>query len=421
MPAARSRATPQVIRARAEYQKIPTRSKKDDPKRYSKTPHDYGDSLIRGGKLGGAIQRDIVYWISRFTVGENMGGKGDDVKRPEWAMLSLGKLAGLCQVWDDDKGRLRAVERKSIALALADLLERKIIEARDRKGCGPTTTKMYKLTPEHWEKAPPYRPPTPRELDEAEAIAEEEDEEAETVQADAGTEEIVEPGKNSRPARFQLAAPTATIRVTYRSDFSFPVRFRATAGSNGSLHVTAAPHGEQEANNCSHAQPQRAKLSEEKKRFIDFEDAATRVTLANWSKLADAALVNSIVEAAGPDTPVWMFEQICNGRLLKKRKQDTSGLLIHLAKEARERFEREEMASTEAQKRLDASLKQMAPTPGERAIAARERALRQQEYVKKQSQCPGCEGSGRRHVGPVSWGVTKNCGLCGGSGERAPV
>ena len=80
MPATRPVAKPAArgTAARAEYAKVPRKAVADDPAAYSKTPHEYGDILIRPDekgrtKLGGALQRDLVYWIERHTWGKNIG------------------------------------------------------------------------------------------------------------------------------------------------------------------------------------------------------------------------------------------------------------------------------------------------------------------------------------------------------------
>ena len=115
-------------RARERYKTVPSRTVKDDPQLYTKVPHDYGE-LIRGNKLGGALQRDLVYWIERETwVRKRVKG---EIVRPEFAKLSFGQLAKLCG----------GVERKNVVVAIADLERRRIIEARDRTGCGKTAAR----------------------------------------------------------------------------------------------------------------------------------------------------------------------------------------------------------------------------------------------------------------------------------------
>ena len=80
MPAPKpvSRRTSPQAKARAEYHKLPTVTPAEDPGQYTKNPHAYGDVLIKPDakgrtKLGGALQRDLVYWIERNTWGKNIG------------------------------------------------------------------------------------------------------------------------------------------------------------------------------------------------------------------------------------------------------------------------------------------------------------------------------------------------------------
>ena len=237
MPAPRPVTKPARGAARAEYAKVPRKTVAEDPAAYSKTPHEYGDILIRPDdkgrtRLGGALQRDLVYWIERHTWGKNIGAPAK-VERPEFAKLSLSQLAKLC-----------GSDRRSVARSLADLTERGIIEARDRKGCGPTVAKMYKLTPARWKKAPYYEPPKladdpddDPEIEEAreaydEAMREQEDHEA-----------TVDPGKVSKPQAVAISptkgAPAVQIRIVYRPvDFPFPVAFSSRPGRNGRLQIS---------------------------------------------------------------------------------------------------------------------------------------------------------------------------------------
>lgn len=347
MPAAK-KLTSEQVQARAEYHRIPRRPKAEDPERFVKTPHEYGDILITGQKLGGALQRDLIYWIERHTWGANVGTKGD-VKRPEYAKLSLGALARLCG----------GAERKNVAVALADLETRGIIASRDRKGCGATTAKMYKLTPEKWEKAKPYAPPTAKEIAAAESAAEESpDDEIPPSDPQTGLQSVVEPGKVSKPqplpVKVSKDGPAVLLRVSYRSSCPYPLTFSARAGANGRIQVTAAHHDHHA--NCSRTQPQFAKTSVETKRFSEFDSASNRLTLRTWTKEADRKLVEQIVKAAG-NASAELFEDIASKKLSQPGagKKHTSGLLIALAQEASRSHERIE------QQRLDWERKQSKP------------------------------------------------------------
>jgi hypothetical protein len=333
MPAQPSKKTPspQAV-ARRAYATIPQKTKQDDPASWSKTPHEYGDVLITGKKLGGALQRDLIYWIERYTWGKNTGTP-TVVKRPEFAKLSLSMLARLCG----------GVERKSVAIALKDLEARGIIEARDRKGCGATVGKMYKLTPEKWRKAKPYEAPTPKQIAEAEAEAEAEADDDEPIAGKpvAEAHSDVEPGKASRPQAMAVnvakGTPAVTISVVYRSECPFPVRFSTRTSSGGRLHVTAAPHGQSEpkANNCSRTQPQLKNHPVDNKQFADFAASINYITMQVWGKAADDALVIQIVRAAGAAT-VETFQRIAWLRLRGRESahKHTPGLLVALARDA---------------------------------------------------------------------------------------
>jgi hypothetical protein len=329
----RTKASPQQRAARTAYAAIPRKRKTDDPSRYTKNPHEYGDVLIAGGKLGGALQRDLIYWIERNTWG--------DPKRPEFARLSLGALARMCQVWDDDKERLRPVERKSVAVALADLERRGIIEARSRNGCGPTTTKMYKLTPERWKAAPPYKPPTPREIEvaEAEAEAEEIADELETETAGDRFEQTVASGRVSKAQPLSVRptrdAEPVTVRVVYQpKGFDFAVRFTTRTGANGLIQVGLSPAIEEKANDCSRAQPHRRNARAENAAFTEFETIVNGLALEYWGFALEDSLTRQIF-ASLAGAPATLFESIARQKLYAdRRRHHRPALLVHLAVEA---------------------------------------------------------------------------------------
>jgi len=348
MPKTVTRATTPASAARERYHKIATRTKADDPRHYTKNPHAYGDELISGGKLGGALQRDIVYWIARHTIGAVTPNRKepDTIVRPEWAKLSITQLARLCQVWDDDAEKLRPVERKSIAVAVADLETRGIIEARDRKGCGKTVAKMYRLTPERWKEAKPYKPPTPKQLADAESeILDEDDDDQDDDQQhlpDAGDPVNVDPGRRSRPQQVPLqlrrdAAPV-TIRLVYHAGgFEQPITFRARTGRNGRLEITAAPHV---SYGC--AQPQRSAVSSPSKPAVTVDTEQVKAyksflrefCLNAWGKVADEALVSSVISSSR-GAPLPYFTARVHEKF-SKRNRHTSGILSNLASDAAE-------------------------------------------------------------------------------------
>ena len=349
MPARLSKPSPRAV-ARKAYATIPQKTKDEDPGRYTKTPHEYGDILITGKKLGGPIQRDLIYWIERHTWGKNIGTP-TAIKRPEFAKLSLSMLAKLCG----------GVERKNVAIALKDLEARGIVEARDRKGCGASVAKMYKLTPENWLKAKRYEAPTAKQIEEAEAEAsatEDEDEVVTGPVAEAYSD--VAPGKASRPQAMAVSvtkdSPAVTIRVVYRSECPFPVRFKTRTGSGGRLHVTATPNGpsEQKANDCSRTQPQLKNQTVDNTQLTEFSTVVNYITMQIWGKAADDALVSQIVKAAG-GASTETFQRIAWLKLRgpESARKHTPGLLVALAGDA-QRADAQRTAQR-AQEREDAT------------------------------------------------------------------
>jgi hypothetical protein len=332
MPAQKpvNRRTPTAqVKARAAYHQVPTKTTADDPAYYSKTPHAYGDILITPDKkgrtkLGGALQRDIVYWIERHTWG--------NAKRPEYAKLSLSTLAKLC-----------GTDRRTVARAIADMQQatdanpkgRGIIEARDRKGCGATAPKMYKLTPAKWKDAPYYEP----KAMELEDVPDEEDDAEDTpelVEPAAEAEATVEPGKVSRPHPVAVSAskgaPAVTIRVVYRSlDLPFPVAFKAHPGRNGRVQITCRATAPQFFANHS---PSNSAVSVESERVNEFSTFITAFVLEIWGKAADDKLIESIISASG-NAPVWLYESLVRDRIkARDKRKHTTGLLIDLAADA---------------------------------------------------------------------------------------
>lgn len=348
MPAPKRLKSPQPHHeATRAYNRIAVKTKADDPARYTKHPHEYGDILISGGKLGGALQRDILYWIERHTWGTILpGSTPSNPKRPEWARLSLGTLAKLCQSWDD--GKLRPAERKSIAVALADLEKRGIIEARERKGCGKTVTKMYKLTPDNWKKAKPYEPPTAKALADAEAEVDAEDgEETQPAEAIAGPESIVQPGKVSRPQPLSVKpskdAPAVTVRVAYRSQCDVPLTLRASSGANGRIQVTISPaKGEGLANDCSRVQPQPKTTSVDSKGdlkrqelFAAYKTVLDNVMMSVWGSAPNAKFVWDVITRA-KSAPIEWFERLAVKKFRRPESfsRFSSGILLNLADDA---------------------------------------------------------------------------------------
>jgi hypothetical protein len=329
MPADRVIKKPAArVAARSQYAKLPRKTTADDPAAYSKTPHEYGDILIRPDekgrtKLGGALQRDLVYWIERHTWGKNVGTSAK-VERPEYAKLSLSQLAKLC-----------GSDRRTVARALADLAERRIIEARDREGCGPTVAKMYKLTPAQWKKAPYYEPP--KLIDDDDEEEEDDQPEMEAPQAAAESREAtVSPGKVSKAQRVawspSTGAPAVTIRVQYRNDdLPFPVSFTSRPGSNGKLQITCRATTLQRFANHS---PSKSVVTVEDAQVRSYREFLCEFVLSFWGKAADESLINAVVTEAN-GAPVEIFERIVSERFKRGTgRHHSTGLLPALAADA---------------------------------------------------------------------------------------
>jgi len=404
--------------AKAAYERIPRRQPGSDPQQYTKVPHEYGDLLIKGGKLGGPLQRDLIYWIERRTIGE--------AARPEWVKLSLSQLAKLCGSFDAEAGKVKSAERKSVAVALSDLETRKIIESRDRSGCGKTTGKMYKLTPELWKDALPYKPPTRKQIEEAEAAAEiDEQADPDPVPEGDASESTVQNGRISRPVPVSVrptkGAEPVTIRISYNPQgFDFPVRFRTRCGSSGRIQISATPHriGEKEANGCSHAQLQFAKSATENKRFASFDTAINEIALKVWGTPVLDDLVTKVMIAAGA-APVEIFDQIAVRKFTQLGKRRAAqefgpGIFIKLAEEAAQVYAKKQRL--EARGAAEAARVSIPPaeTPQEQAAReAREQEARKQDladraWVAATNLCPKCHGRDR-----------KQCGKCNGTGRIA--
>lgn len=359
----------QKTAAREAYHRIARTPKAADPERYTKNPHDYGDVLLRGGKLGGALQRDIVYWIERRTWGE--------AKRPEYARISVTEFARLCQTWDDDADKLRPADRKNVLVQLADLERRGIIAPRDRKGCGKTTAKMYKLTPERWEKAEAYKPPTPKQIEEATAEDEAiETDETTTESATETTETTVTPGKLSKPQPVSVSvsrtAPPVTIRLVYNpTGFPCPVTFRSRTGANGRVQISAEPaKGEGTANHWWSAHHQsfanHSPSSDRNKALSDFGDLVNTISLNTWGFALENDQVRKIF-AALDGAPAGIFRAIAEKKLSGRTaaKDHSPGLFVKLAGQARRVWAVQ--ADLEARQRAAAP---PAPNPRAKAKAA---------------------------------------------------
>jgi hypothetical protein len=386
-------------RAHEAYKTVPTKPIADDPGRYSKTPHDYGDTLIKPNakgqtRLGGALQRDLVYWIERHTWG--------DAKRPEFAKLSLSTLAKLC-----------GSDRRTVARSLADLTARGIIDARDRKGCGPTVAKMYKLTPDKWKTAPYYEPKAEQEAE----IAEPEEDTEDTTAPETAheTEATVQPGKVSRPQSVAVAVtkdgPPVTIRMVYRSvDLPFPVSFQARAGRNGRMQINCRAVALHRFANPS---PLISPVSVESAQVNAYREWLDTFLLNFWGKALDETLLKSIVSASS-GAPIATFERIVLAKFKRSHSgaRHSTGLLIELAKDAAKAWQAEQRAQK--------------PTPAPRAGDRPPEPAETEEAPPAAPQalpCPACKGKGTKAKWSTRAGIyaerPEKCSTCLGSGRKA--
>lgn len=394
--------------ARAAYSVVPVRTVSQDPAEYTKNPHQYGEILIKPDKkgrtkLGGALQRDLYYWIARKTWGANVGSK-NSVKRPEYAKLSLGELVKLC-----------SCDRRTVARALRDLEQRGILESRDRKGCGPTVAKMYKLTPEKWKDAPYYVPPTAAEIaaDEDTEQGEEEQNTPDTPVASA--EQTVQPGKVSKPQAISLnvakGVPDVTIRLVYRvSECPVPLTFSARTGRNGRMQIS-----------CRGTAPQRFAISSpsvkpatvEDERVKSYSEFVSEFVLQKWGKAADEKLISAIISASG-DAPIETFKRAIQNRIQSIKK---TGILINLAADA---------ARADVEVKKFTSKKPKEPEPAafspEEVAELEEHEQRVREFeAAHANDCKLCSGKGRITYQATAGrkAETKKCGPCSGTGRKA--
>jgi hypothetical protein len=405
-------------KARQAYSQIPRRSKATDPKTYTKIPHQFGDLLIRGGKFSGQLQIELMYLIGRETIGAAVD---NDETRPEWCRSSYTAFAKRCRRWDSKTGRLRDTERKSIVIALADLVNRGLIVERDRTGCGKTTIKMYKWGSfEQWRNAPAPEPSSKAELEAADAEAEESIEEP-VPEGDAATEaeQTVANGKLSRPQPVSVKPgrnqEPVTIRLVYRpTGFEFAVRFRARTGANGRIQVSAEPcrGGEEKGKNYGHPRPQFENSFVEDKRFIEFEELVSRVSLEVWGIAPDNAFVQRIAETAGGATAEEL-EKIARRKFAGRdaAARYTKGIWLELAKDA---------AQSRA-KKAALEFRRAAAAAGwaNEARNAQEGAFPPQSEPVSEP-CEVCQGKKRvtRQNAALGRKVVLDCEACGGTGRK---
>jgi hypothetical protein len=307
----------------------------DSVRGFTRHPNEYDHlATMKDGKpmFSGVVQQNVLYWIERKTLG--------DPARPEWARVSITALAQL----------LGGVERKTVAVALADLIKRGIIAVPDREGCAANAPKMYKLTPEKWRDAPPYSPALDEELlalakkVEAGWAARRQDDEDE----DEDEPIEVKPGRVSRPRELAMPVKDAEpfkVRIVYNTEFDVPMSFRARAGRNGRLQVTACRpriEGKEKANPCSRTQPHGATTFEESKGLFEYSQYLSTLVLDLWGTAPDEAFVKLCFDAAA-GAPVGVFANQVKVRFRHAQGAETfqrearkhqPGLLVKLAEQA---------------------------------------------------------------------------------------
>ena len=407
-------------RARQAYSQIPRRSKAADPKTYTKIPHEFMDLLIRGGKFTGQLQIELMLLIARDTIGAPVD---NEETRPEWCRCSYMAFAKRCKRNDPKTGRLRDTERKSVVVAIADLVKRGLIVERDRAEVGKTSIKMYKWgTFEQWRNAPAPIPSTKAE-EEAEAEVEEADEPpTDDDPATPDIEQTVPSGKLSRPQPLRVSPgrnlEPVTVRILYRpSGFDYPIRFRARTGANGRIQVSAEPYrGEGKAKEYSCARPQFENRSVENKRFIEFEELVSRVSLEVWGIAPDNAFVQRIAETAGGATAEEL-EKIARRKFAGRDAavSYTKGIWLELAKDAAQshakkaalEFRRAAAAAGWAKERDEAR------NALEGANAA--------QSAPVSEPCDVCQGKKKimRQNAALGRKVVLDCEACAGTGQKA--
>jgi hypothetical protein len=276
--------------------------------------------LITGRKLSGMVQSSLVFLIARRTWG--------DAERPEYCQESLSGFGKLCG----------GVERKTIAVALQDLIRRKLVAVPhpERKGCQAGEKGMYKLTdPKTWRRIKPYEYEAPAALEDPDED-DEEDENAPELAAAAApdtTEATVSPGHISRAQRVnvRVKGTTGPLAVVYYSTVDEPLAFRSRSTPAGRLQITVSrPAG------CSRPQHHpfanhSPSLSDSKGTYDQYESTIKALCLETWGMAPDPALIAGVKKNAGAAPPE-LFDRIARQRL--KRGRNTPGLLLNLAHDA---------------------------------------------------------------------------------------
>lgn len=405
MPASR-KLTEALTAARLKYRRVPRTTTASDPDKYTKHPHEYAE-LIRPDKdgrkkLGGELQRDLLYWVEFEHIGRNASSEEGRVERHEWAKLSLSHLA-----------ELTGADRKDVSRALKDMAQRGIIQIRGREGLGDNIEKMYRITPDKWKTAPAYIPPKPRCRPRVETAAEESTEPAEAT---------VEPGQTSKPQRVEISptrgAEPVMLRIVFEPvECQYPVSISYHPGANGFLKVRCRVITPHRSAVCS---PTETPLTSQNKQVADYSDFLTQFVLKFWGKSLDKSLLDQIVTAAN-GAPIANFENVVMSRFKKRGGNHSTGLLIELAGDAHrawmtaQRFETADRMRRGAQ---EARQRQFT----EEELADMERKDKEPVEVMAKAKCGKCKGTGKgkevwQSVGGTYGPRPTKCAECGGSGD----
>lgn len=298
---------------------------------YSKTPDEYAH-LIKGKKLSGALQRDILYCIQKKTWGQKI--------KVEWASLSFREISKECE--DGCPG--------NVARAINDLVDRGIIAVKDREGC--SSKRLYQLTPHRWADAKPYQF---KKLQQAAAESEEtesdQDERSETKPF--GDKMLVRPGKKaaSVPARLTPAdRDPVDFRIEYLNSGAEPVEVSASTKADTLVIRFKATQqkSEDKAKRVLSGYNTLHNKASEYKRLSDFTTVISDLLLSECGKALNPAdrndqkFIGDIVTDAGPDLPAADYKTFCLDEIAdmrKKRKPIKSGILKYLAPRAAFSFE----------------------------------------------------------------------------------
>jgi hypothetical protein len=181
---------------------------------FTQTPHSYR-TLIRERRVSGLTQHLILFVILDETIGRD----GLVTPTPEWADLRIADLALECDA-----------DRRTIELALADLVKRGMIER------APVARKWrVRALVENWLTAPPYEQKPVHQVEEQEAVEDEEPVAAPppSPAPPPMSQFIVRPGRAAKPVLLEREVR----RVQYHFEASSEFRVETAIG-DGIVHCS---------------------------------------------------------------------------------------------------------------------------------------------------------------------------------------